>query len=142
MSVRTKAQIKADIDSTVTTNGVGAITGANLNAVLTNVKDSYQDVIVEMTTTARDSISSPVDNQLIFNTTTSRYEFYLSGTWQQIPSETGGISYRNEVILKASGNTDMDNAENDDWKIEVSGNNLAFFRRESGTFVEKSTITP
>lgn len=40
MTVRTRAQLNSDIDSTITTNGTGAITGAIVNSRLGDLADS------------------------------------------------------------------------------------------------------
>ena len=40
MTVRTRAELNSDIDGTITTNGVGGITGAHVNARLSDLADS------------------------------------------------------------------------------------------------------
>lgn len=71
MAVKTRAQIQTDIDTIITTNGIGGITGATLNGLLEDIADSFSNIpddiatelvagLVELKTTAE--IDAGVDN--------------------------------------------------------------------------------
>lgn len=49
MSILTESQIQANINSDITTNGAGAITGAQLNTILNDMNDTYFDHVNGLT---------------------------------------------------------------------------------------------
>ena len=77
-TIKTKAQLVTDIDSTITTGG--NISAAGLNVILQNMVASYEDVIRDYTTIQRDALS-PQEGQIIYNTTTNRLEYYSTDQW-------------------------------------------------------------
>lgn len=84
MAVLDKATLQAAIDSTITTNGTGAITGAQLNGILDDMVDSYEDFMASYTTVQRNAISGGdlYQGLKIFNTTNKRIEYYSGTEWK------------------------------------------------------------
>lgn len=78
MSVLSKAALQSAINAQITTNGTGSITGAQLNAILNNMVDSYQDYI-EQLDTAEIGALTPSLNQIVYNTDTN-YLMQFNGT--------------------------------------------------------------
>lgn len=77
-TIKTKAQLATDIDSYIVAGG--NIDAVELNSILQNVVVSYEDVIRDYTTTQRDALT-PVESQIIYNTTTNRLEYYSTDQW-------------------------------------------------------------
>lgn len=82
MAVKTKAELLADIAALPI-----PITAADLQALLSDMVDSYEDLIQEFTMTQRDSLT-PFYGQKILNTTTGRVEQYIDD-WFPIGNITG-----------------------------------------------------
>lgn len=91
MAIKTKAQLAADIAALP-----APITRTTLLTVLDDMVDSYEDIIQEYTTAARNALT-PVQGQKIFNTTNKRLEIYSGTAW--LP-----CSQKDAVILDASSN--------------------------------------
>lgn len=79
-TIKTKAQLTSDIDTTIPVAGGGNVTNAELNVILNDMVASYENVIQAMTTAARDALT-PAQGDKIFNTTNSRMEFYNGTAW-------------------------------------------------------------
>ena len=77
-TIKTKAQLVTDIDSNIVAGGnIDAVT---LNGILQNVVASYEDIIRDYTTVQRDALT-PVESQIIYNTTSNRLEYYSASMW-------------------------------------------------------------
>lgn len=81
MSVKSKTANTADINGDITANGNNEITGAQLNAILKNLVDSYEDFIGSYTNANMLLIGSPVLRQIVFNTTYAEYYYYNGTAW-------------------------------------------------------------
>lgn len=138
MSVKTKTQLQAEIDALP-----DPIDRASFVALIENIKDSFEDYFQSMDTATRDALT-PASRMIIFNTDEVRLQLYYSSAWWNIDMSSGSspLSYLTEVVVKASGNTDYNNPEDDDWRVVVSGENLNFERRESAVWNEKFNMTP
>lgn len=68
--------------------GLGASVTAD--AVVNIISNSKGILIPRMTTTQRNAIGSPSNSLLIYNTTTTQYEFYTGSTWQSLASYING----------------------------------------------------
>lgn len=77
-TIKTKAQLTIDIDSIIVAGG--NIDAVALNGILQNVVASYEDIIRDYTTVQRDALT-PVESQIIYNTTTNRLEYYNTDQW-------------------------------------------------------------
>ena len=77
-TIKTKGQLTTDIDSIIVAGG--NIDAVDLNGILQNIVASYEDVIRDYTTVQRDALT-PVESQIIYNTTSNRLEYYSTGQW-------------------------------------------------------------
>lgn len=81
MSAQTKTANKNAIDTQITTNGNNEITGADLNPILKNMVDSYEDFIGSYTTVEIAALTGMTLRQRVFNTTDNDYEWYDGTRW-------------------------------------------------------------
>lgn len=81
MSAQSKTALKTTIDTQVTTNGNNEITGAELNAILKNQVDSYEDFVGSYTTAQIAALTGMTLRQRVFNTTDNDYEWYDGVRW-------------------------------------------------------------
>lgn len=77
-TIKTKAQLVTDIDSIIVAGG--NIDAVDLNGILQNIVASYEDIIRDYTTVQRDALT-PVESQIIYNTTSNRLEYYSASMW-------------------------------------------------------------
>jgi len=77
-TIKTKGQLTTDIDSIIVAGG--NIDALDLNGILQNIVASYEDVIRDYTTVQRDALT-PVESQIIYNTTSNRLEYYSASMW-------------------------------------------------------------
>ena len=77
-TIKTKAQLTTDIDSIIVAGG--NIDAVALNGILQDVVASYEDIIRDYTTVQRDALT-PVESQIIYNTTSNRLEYYSASMW-------------------------------------------------------------
>lgn len=80
MSVLSKTALKSAINSQITANGTNSITGTQLNAILDNTVDSYQDAIPQLDTAAINALT-PTLNQLVYNTDRNYLMQYNGTIW-------------------------------------------------------------
>lgn len=112
MAVQTKADLKATIDSQIVPGG--ELDALELNAILNDMVDSYEDIIQEYTTVQRDALT-PFEGQKIYNTTSNRLEYYSSSKW--LP-----CSQKETVTLDASTNPNYpEGLVGDQYIITVAG---------------------
>lgn len=81
MAAQSKTANKTAIDLQITTNGNNEITGADLNAILDNIVDSYEDFIGSYTTVQIAALVGMTLRQRVFNTTDNDYEYYDGTRW-------------------------------------------------------------
>lgn len=81
MSVQSKTALNTAIDTDITTNGNNDITGAELNSILGNMVDSYEDFIGSYTTAQIAALTGMTLRQRVFNTTDNDYEYYDGTRW-------------------------------------------------------------
>lgn len=87
MSVQTKTQLNTTIDTDITTNGSNDITGAQVNSILSNMVDSYEDIMQSYTYANMLAIASPATYQKVIVTDFSSAPtiFIYTGTyWKPI----------------------------------------------------------
>lgn len=77
-TIKTKGQLTTDIDSIIVAGG--NIDAVDLNGILQNIVASYEDIIRDYTTVQRDALT-PVESQIIYNTTSNRLEYYSASMW-------------------------------------------------------------
>jgi len=77
-TIKTKGQLTTDIDSIIVEGG--NIDALDLNGILQNIVASYEDIIRDYTTVQRDALT-PVESQIIYNTTSNRLEYYSASMW-------------------------------------------------------------
>jgi hypothetical protein len=112
MAVKTKAAISAEINSTIVSGG--AITATDLNGILIDIVDSYEDLIVEYTTVDRDLLT-PFEGLKIYNTTSNRLEYYSASQWMP-------CSQKEVVALDCSANPNYSEAlVGDQYIVSVAG---------------------
>lgn len=80
MSVLSKTALKSAIKPQITANGTNSITGTQLNAILDNTVDSYQDAIPQLTTIQIAALT-PTLNQLVYNTDKNYLMQYNGTIW-------------------------------------------------------------
>lgn len=81
MAVKSKTALNTDIDNQITTNGNNEITGADLNTILGDVVDSYENVVGSYTTAQIAALVGMTLRQRVFNTTDNDYEYYDGTRW-------------------------------------------------------------
>lgn len=81
MSVQSKTALNTTIDTDITTNGSNDITGAQLNSILGNIVDSYEDFVGSYTTVQIAALTGMTLRQRVFNTTDNDYEYYDGTRW-------------------------------------------------------------
>lgn len=81
MAIKTKADLKADIDTDIVTNGSGDITAVELNTILNDMVDSNENNIQAISSSSRDLLT-PAGGDKIFNTTSKRLEVYSGTEWR------------------------------------------------------------
>ena len=85
MAVLTRTALAAKINNVITSNNNKNVTGAILNDLLQDIKDSLfnlstDNIIAQnMTTTQRNAIVSPAGGTIIYNTTTNTFDGYTIG---------------------------------------------------------------
>lgn len=82
MSIKTKAQLNTDIDTDITTNGSNDITGLQVNAILGNMVDSYEDFVGSYTTAQIAALAGMTTRQIVYDTTLKEYYFYDGTLWK------------------------------------------------------------
>lgn len=81
MAAQSKTANKSAIDLQITTNGNNEITGAELNGILDNIVDSYEDFVGSYTTVQIAALVGMTLRQRVFNTTDNDYEWYDGTRW-------------------------------------------------------------
>lgn len=81
MSILSKTANKSNIDLHITSNGSNEITGAQLNTILENLVDSYEDFIRSLNADEIGLIESPTTRDVVFNTTRNSFYFYDGTRW-------------------------------------------------------------
>ena len=92
----------ANTTNAISTGGVG-INTTTPEAIFDAVSTSSGILIPRMTTTQRNAISTPVNSMLIYNTTTTNFEYYKDAVWVSILDYIPNIQ---QVLT--SGNTATD----------------------------------
>jgi hypothetical protein len=80
MAIKTKVQLEAENDANITTNGNNDITGAILNALVTNLIDSLE-IIIQSYTTVQIAALTATLRQIVFNTDTNTFQYYDGTRW-------------------------------------------------------------
>ncbi len=112
MAIKNKTDIKAEINSTIVSGG--AVTATDLNTILNDIVDSYEDLIQEYTTVQRDLLT-PFEGLKIYNTTSNRMEYYTAVQWMP-------CSQKEVVAIDCSGNPNYSEAlVGDQYIVSVSG---------------------
>lgn len=112
MAIKNKTDIKAEINATIVSGG--AVTATDLNGILIDIVDSYEDLIQEYTTVQRDLLT-PFEGLKIYNTTSNRMEYYSAVQWMP-------CSQKEVVALDCSGNPNYSEAlVGDQYIVSVSG---------------------
>lgn len=112
MAVKSKTDITSEINSIIV--GGGAITASDLNGILIDIVDSYEDLIQEYTTVQRDLLT-PFEGLKIYNTTSNRLEYYSASQWMP-------CSQKEVVALDCSGNPNYSEAlVGDQYIVSVAG---------------------
>lgn len=112
MAIKNKTDIKAEINSTIVAGG--GITATDLNTILIDIVDSYEDLIQEYTTVQRDLLT-PFEGLKIYNTTSNRMEYYTASQWMP-------CSQKEVVALDCSGNPNYSEAlVGDQYIVSVEG---------------------
>lgn len=81
MSVQSKTALNTAIDTDITTNGNNDITGAQLNSILGNMVDSYEDFIGSYTTVQIAALVGMTTRQIVYDTDRDEYRFYDGVRW-------------------------------------------------------------
>lgn len=81
MAAQSKTANKTAIDLQITTNGNNEITGADLNAILDNIVDSYEDFVGSYTTVQIAALAGMTLRQIVYDTDTKEYKFYDGTRW-------------------------------------------------------------
>lgn len=76
MAVKSKTQLATDIS----TNVGASYNQSNLQTVLSDIVDSYEDLLPQLTTVQRDALT-PTNGQIVYNTDTDRYEYWNGVVW-------------------------------------------------------------
>ena len=112
MAVKNKTDITSEINSLIVAGG--AITAVDLNGILIDIVDSYEDLIQEYTTVQRDLLT-PFEGLKIYNTTSNRMEYYTASQWMP-------CSQKEVVALDCSGNPNYSEAlVGDQYIVSVAG---------------------
>lgn len=116
---------KTIADSQVSDNGTTVFIGASATtaSALFELNSTTQGMLFpRMTTTQRDAISvgASANSLLLYNTTTSRYQYYLNGTgWVTIPTSTD-IPAAPTTLYSGDGSLSSNRT------VTMAGNTLAF----------------
>jgi hypothetical protein len=114
MAVKDKTTLEADIDALFVVNSSGTIEADDVNTLMDDIVDSYQDVIVSYTTAQRDLLSA-TEKMLIYNTDNDRFEFYDGTSWK-------GVTPVKTFLLDCSANPNYPAAQKGDrWLVSVAG---------------------
>lgn len=114
MAVKDKTTLEADVDALFVVNSSGTIEADDVNTLMDDIIDSYQDVIVSYTTAQRDLLSA-TEKMLIYNTDNDRLEFYDGTTWK-------GLTPVKTFELDCSANPNYPAAQKGDtWIVSVAG---------------------
>lgn len=116
-------------DSYILTNSlkVGGTAAANAAAALELNSTTKGFLISRMTSTQRDAISSPPTALMIYNTTTSEYEFYDGSTWSALglgdvtgpaTSTSGAAAIYSDTTGKVLADSNLVNASGD-WSLSA-----------------------
>ena len=81
MSAQSKTALETAIDTIITTNGNNDITGAQLNAILNNMVDSYEDFVGSYTTVQIAALTGMTLRQRVFDTDFNEYKYYDGTRW-------------------------------------------------------------
>lgn len=109
MAIKTKAQLATEIAALP-----NPITAVSLTTLLTNMKDSWEDIIQEYTTVQRDALT-PFEGQKIYNTTSNRLEYYSTAQWMP-------CSQKETVAVDCSANPNYPEAlVGDQYIVTVAG---------------------
>jgi hypothetical protein len=122
MSVLSKTALKAAIDAAITTNGTNSITGAQLNSILNNMTDSYQDTLPQLTT-AEILALTPTLNQLVFNTDRNYVMQYNGSIWVYLVAMFIGTTAEVNAAANKAGQIYFDTDTNSYFLGAPSGKN-------------------
>jgi hypothetical protein len=122
MSVLSKTALKAAIDAAITTNGTNSITGAQLNSILNNVADSYQDTLPQLTTDQINALT-PTLNQLVYNTTRNYVMQYNGSVWVYLVAMFIGTTSEVNAAANKAGQIYFDTDTNSYFLGAPSGKN-------------------
>lgn len=112
MAIKNKTDIKAEINATIV--GGGGVTATDLNGILIDIVDSYEDLIQDHTTVQRDLLT-PFEGLKIYNTTSNRLEYYSATQWTP-------CSQKEVVAVNCSGNPNYVEAlVGDQYIVSVEG---------------------
>lgn len=114
MAIKNKTDLTSDINSIIPSGGGGNVTNADLNGILIDMVDSYEDIIQEYTTAQRDALT-PFEGQKIYNTTSNRLEYYSASQWMP-------CSQKEVVAVDCSGTPNYPEAlVGDQYIVSVAG---------------------
>lgn len=102
MAAQSKTANKSAIDLQITTNGNNEITGADLNTILDNLVDSYEDFIGSYTTVQIAALVGMTTRQIVYDTTIKAYYYYDGTAWQPF----NGRKYKVYTALLTQSGTD------------------------------------
>jgi hypothetical protein len=113
---------------------------ASADAVVNIISTTKGILIPRMTTTQRNAIGSPSTSLLIYNTTTTQYEFYTGSTWQSLASYINGtLTVTGAASLQSSlavnGNTTLGDASGD--TLTITGNAVS---TPNGLNIDSNTL--
>jgi len=112
MAIKNKTDIKTEINSVIV--GSGSVTANDLNGILNDMVDSYENLIQAYTTVQRDLLT-PFEGLKIYNTTSNRLEYYTSSQWMP-------CSQKEVIALDCSGNPNYSEAlVGDQYIVSVAG---------------------
>jgi hypothetical protein len=80
MAVKSKTQLKTDVDATITDGGL--LLAAEDRPIRKDFVDSWEDFIGSYTTAQRDGLT-PSARQIIYNTDVNRYQYWDGGEWRE-----------------------------------------------------------
>lgn len=80
MAVKSKTTLQTDTDTLLTNNSSQLIQADDLNDLITDIIDSYQDKIQSYTIAQRDLLSA-AEKDIIYNTDNHRYEYFDGNDW-------------------------------------------------------------
>lgn len=89
MAIKSKTQLATDISA-----NIGAIySQTDIQQVLGDIVDSYEDIFAQLTTVQRDALT-PTAGLIIFNTDNDRYEYWDGVQWQAMNSITSSMTVK------------------------------------------------